>query len=344
MADKVTQSNAPRQKTAPKPQTTRKTTASSRSAVWLPETLDIRPANLLRLQRAIGNRAVSNLLPAERPSVPVQALTPTIGTMLQRLLTTDKLYKKRKQAAIARVKSALEGDIEKCYIWAVSLSSFDAFTENDESFSIYQKAAGLKITSSEIEEAAGNDSSQFVSEANAIIESKNKGGSIDEPAKPKKESSQVPKEKDSGKVPKVLEFSSPSLVAAPSRPQAGNSVTVLNQISKMQWPSTYAETMYNISQNKASGLSLTVQSPQLLQYNQGTSQETVEVKIKLGQYSVVVHYHPRAEMPKGALSGESNIHIKGERAKKYKHENVTDEFIVRLGAPTLAEIKAQFVK
>ena len=341
MADKVTRSNAPQQKSAPKPQPAHQTTASARSAVPLPETLDIQPAHLLRLQRTIGNRAVSNLLPAQRSSIP--ALTPAPGTMLQRMSTKDKLYNKRKQEAMEKV-SALEADIAKCYEWATSLSLFEAFTANDDCFSSYQKAADLKVTSSEIEEAAGNDSGRFVSEANAIIKSKSKGSPIEEPAKPKKEAALAPKEKDSGKVPKVLEFSSPSLAVAPARPQAGNSVADLNQISKTQWPSTYAETMYNISQNSASGLSLAAQPAELLKYNQGTPQETVEVKIKLGQYSVVVHYHPRAEIPKGALSGESNIHLKGERAKKYTHENVTEAFIVRLGAPTLDTIKAQFVK
>ena len=98
--------------------------------------------------------------------------------------------------------------------------------------------------------------------------------------------------------------------------------------------------MFNIKENNTN-LIWTVHSSELLNFNSGTPKETVEVKVSLGDYFVVFHYHPKAEMPKGAISGHSEIHVKGGK-NIYKHENATGSFIKDLGVPTLEQIKKDY--
>ncbi len=66
----------------------------------------------------------------------------------------------------------------------------------------------------------------------------------------------------------------------------------------------------------------------------GSVSETIEYKVSLtgaADRFVVIHYHPNAVIPKGALSGESKLHLKGAGTKGLPHTSISMDTIAALG-------------
>jgi hypothetical protein len=109
------------------------------------------------------------------------------------------------------------------------------------------------------------------------------------------------------------------------RPDEGNTMAHLNSIAPLveAFPATIAATIANVG-------NATVRPVVILPLGQGTSSETWECEVFLGNVSFVVHYHPYAEIKEGPQNGESKLHVKGRRASD-RHETVTPELLERLG-------------
>lgn len=127
---------------------------------------------------------------------------------------------------------------------------------------------------------------------------------------------------------------------AKATPAAGATIGSLANISKFNNPDVYLRTLLNIS-NAGGGVALTVSAGRTLKHNKGTSKETKEHKVTLtgpgtANQFVVIHYHPRAVLPKGAQSGESLVHVKGASAAAYKGKYISVATLGELKLPVPA--------
>jgi hypothetical protein len=286
--------------------------------------------NMIHLQRTLGNRAVVQMLRDKQSSMSVQRMP------------ADKRAKTKIKAAADSIEKD-EADVEACYVWATQLNEFEAFTASKEAFEIYQQLRTAKPTyaANQISDAVGNDSGQFVEEAKAVIRAASRTPvPVVETPTPKPKAVQSPK--PSTKVPKEMSFGE-SQIVAPVRPSAGNTFAELEGIDKGKYPATFASTMLAIA--AAGTATLTVGAAEILKHNKGTVKETVEVRVSIRDaakgktHFFVVHYHPKAVMPTGAISGHSDIHVKGTRGVKH-HETMTESALTAVGIPSLSAIKA----
>ena len=131
-----------------------------------------------------------------------------------------------------------------------------------------------------------------------------------------------------------------SKIEVKAAPAAGNAIGALANISKFNHPDVYLQTLLNIS-NAGGGVALTVGAGKTLKYNKGTSKETKEHKVTLtgpgtANQFVVIHYHPNAVLPKGALSGHSLVHVKGASAAAYKGKYISPATLGELKLPVPA--------
>ncbi len=302
----------------------------------------VSPHNALQLQRMLGNRAVTQMIKNKQSGKPQVAVS-----SIQRLVVGKKGLAK---TALDKAKGALsqdESDIDACMAWANELGDFEAFTASNAAFDIFVKlnALGAVPTAVEVREAAGNDSGELVSAAKGFITAAS-GKPLVEAEAPKAKKEKEPASKVPKNIPKELAFDAPSKAVGPVRPANGNSFADLALIDKSSFPSTFAATMFNIhSQNSTP---MTIGAAKLLNGNKNTVKETVEVKVSMydrdtsTNYFFVVHYHPKAAIPDGPLSGESDIHVKADQAAKYKHETMIESVLTAAGIPSLATIQAQF--
>lgn len=287
------------------------------------------PSKILHLQRTLGNRAVVQMLRNKQAPVAVQRMP------------ADKRAKTRIKAAADSIEKD-EADVEACYVWATQLNEFEAFTASSEAFGIYQqlRAAKPTYTADKISEAVGNDSGQFVEEAKAVIRAASRTPvPVAETPTPRPRAVETPK--PSTKVPKEMSFGE-SQIVAPVRPSVGNTFAELEGIDKGKYPATFASTMLAIA--AAGTAALRVGTAVLLPGGKGTAKETVEVKVSIRDtakgitHFFVVHYHSKAVMPIGAISGHSDIHVKGTRGVKH-HENMNESALTAVGIPSLSAIK-----
>jgi hypothetical protein len=145
--------------------------------------------------------------------------------------------------------------------------------------------------------------------------------------------SKTPKSKFPEKKKEIFHDLGVNLTAVEARPAAGTKLADLANISKAKWPDVYLQTMMKIHELKEAELKIT--GAKILKFNKGTDKETVEHKVSLSADKfVVIHYHPRATLPKGAaLSGESLVHVKGAQAAKYSHKYIAKATLEKLGLP-----------
>jgi len=146
------------------------------------------------------------------------------------------------------------------------------------------------------------------------------------PVETPKKTSKPKKDTSVGKVPTEFVWTAPPVASsAPTRPAVGSTLTDLQAMAaqKDRFPSTFAATMLAVG-------GYTVGDEVTLPGGQGTESETHEWKVSRGSLFFVVHTHPRAVMPTGATSGESNIHVKGSRGATH-HESLNTASYVTLG-------------
>jgi hypothetical protein len=136
----------------------------------------------------------------------------------------------------------------------------------------------------------------------------------------KPEAIKIPK-----RIPEELSFGAPVVPVVRVRPAPGATLTDLRNMADLKdvYPSTFAQTLVAVG-------GYTVENKGLLTYGRGTEKETHEWKVKRGNLFFVIHYHPRAPIPTGPLSGESKVHVKGSRSAKH-HEAMADAFYTTLG-------------
>ena len=227
----------------------------------------------------------------------------------------------------------LDEDVEECYRWCANESIWEFFSSSAEAFELWEKIkdrySGEQFKK---EDKTNNDPEETARQLIEIIEQK---------FRPTEKKTKAPEKEgsSSGKVPEVMELGE-SLIEPEKRPTPGNTLDALTNIDKDKWPSTYLRAMILIHENADVDNVIRVTEVTILDFNQGTEGETWEcyVSIAGGGRGVVVHYHPRAIMPEGVSSGESDVHVKGSR-RASKHEQVSSELLAEIGCPSLEEVK-----
>ena len=290
------------------------------------------PAQILHLQRTIGNQAALRVLGKSAQ-----------GAVVQRL-PLEKKTKQRVEAALERLNEdnvVAKKDIEDCMLWAEDVTHFSEFTESFENFSAFlslrQTSPGT--TASDLLRLTGDLVSGMVPEAKKLVrgikEFKSQKFIVDEENSKQEKTSGEKTNATPKNIPKELSYGE-SKIVSDVRPPAGNTVPELAQINKKKWPATFAQTLINIGD-------YTINPPELLTHKQNTEGETVEIKVLLNSNQnrfFVVHYHPKVVLPKGALAGESEFHIKANRGIK-SHEAITSDFLTNAGILTFAEVQQQ---
>jgi hypothetical protein len=261
---------------------------------------------------------------------------------LQRM-PIDKLYDKRKKQALNNLSDddISEEKVKECYTWSADVSQFEIFTAHASQFYIYEKVKGHGTSGQTLMEESGGDSSKYISTAKDIIvfkenRAKNQNENISSSAKKEEKKPKV-EETKIGKIPKEISFDFSSTPSKIITTKIGDSLQDLENIDRGKNPSIYLATMYKIQPN------LKIGDPILLGSNKDTVNvtKTVEVKVSLDEYFVVIHYHPNVANSKGISLGESNMHVKGTRYVKH-HETLSDQFIKDCGIPTIQKIREKY--
>ena len=125
-----------------------------------------------------------------------------------------------------------------------------------------------------------------------------------------------------------------------SRPDAGSSLSDLRAINGQSFPDVLMQTMLNFQ--SGGGEIRRWDNAKRLSGHRGEAGETVEFKVWVQDVELYVHYHPLAEMPTGAQSGESVMHVKGSRSAP-THAFISEIQAADLGAPSLEEIRTKSV-